>query len=111
MELTYFIGVDVSKNDLDFAVMQNKAFLFHHRISNSPAGVEIFFLIAKVIPKVYSSPVKLSLVCEDEISLSLKRYFRFLLSIPNNNFCLIKFLLTHFKQCFLKYFEVKYQTQ
>ena len=39
MELTYFIGVDVSKNDLDFAVMQNKAFLFHHRISNSPASI------------------------------------------------------------------------
>ena len=39
MELTYFIGVDVSKNDLDFAVMQNKVFLFHKRISNSPTSI------------------------------------------------------------------------
>lgn len=39
MELTYFIGVDVSKNDLDFAVVQNKTFLFHKRISNSPTTI------------------------------------------------------------------------
>ena len=39
MEFTYFIGIDVSKNDLDFAVMQNKTFLFHKKISNSPTGI------------------------------------------------------------------------
>ncbi|MDP1795754.1 MAG: transposase, partial [Daejeonella sp.] len=39
MEFTYFIGIDVSKNDLDFAVMQNKTFLFHKKISNSPAAI------------------------------------------------------------------------
>lgn len=39
MELTYFIGVDVSKNDLDFAVVENKAFLFHKKINNSPTSI------------------------------------------------------------------------
>lgn len=39
MEFTYFIGIDVSKNDLDFAVMKNKDFLFHKKISNSPPAI------------------------------------------------------------------------
>ncbi len=39
MEFTYFIGIDVSKNDLDFAVMKKKNFLFHKRISNSPSAI------------------------------------------------------------------------
>jgi len=36
MEFTYFIGCDVSKNELDFAVMRGKEFLFHKEIANEP---------------------------------------------------------------------------
>lgn len=40
MEFNYFIGIDVSKNELDFAIMQNKTFLFHKKISNNPAVIK-----------------------------------------------------------------------
>jgi transposase len=40
MEFTYFIGTDVSKNELDFAVMQGKALLFHKEIQNTPTSIK-----------------------------------------------------------------------
>ncbi len=39
MEFTYFIGTDVSKNELDFAVMQGKTLLFHKEIVNTQEDV------------------------------------------------------------------------
>ena len=42
MEFTYFIGCDVSKNELDFAVMQGKQFLFHKEIANNPKAIQAF---------------------------------------------------------------------
>ena len=40
MEFTYFIGTDVSKNELDFAIMHGKTFLFHKEIQNTPSAVK-----------------------------------------------------------------------
>lgn len=42
MEFTYFIGTDVSKQKLDFAVMQGKNLLFHAEIENSPKHITLF---------------------------------------------------------------------
>lgn len=42
MEFTYFIGTDVSKQKLDFAVMQDKNLLFHAEIENSPKHIAAF---------------------------------------------------------------------
>jgi transposase len=42
MEFTYFIGTDVSKNELDFAVMQGKKLLYHKEIVNNPANILAF---------------------------------------------------------------------
>lgn len=42
MEFTYFIGIDVSKNELDFAVMNGKNLLFHREISNNPQSIRAF---------------------------------------------------------------------
>jgi len=42
MGFTYFIGTDVSKNELDFAVMQGKTLLFHKEIVNTQEDVLIF---------------------------------------------------------------------
>jgi transposase len=42
MEFTYFIGADVSKNKLDFAVMQGKTFLFHKEIANTEQDIIAF---------------------------------------------------------------------
>lgn len=42
MEFTYFIGADVSKNELDFAVMNGKTLLFHREIENRPEPIRVF---------------------------------------------------------------------
>ncbi|MGZ3761011.1 MAG: IS110 family RNA-guided transposase [Mucilaginibacter sp.] len=42
MEFTHFIGTDVSKNELDFAVMQGKTLLFHKEVANDPADIAAF---------------------------------------------------------------------
>jgi transposase len=39
MEFTYFIGIDVSKNELDFAVMRGNCLLFHKEIINTPESI------------------------------------------------------------------------
>lgn len=39
MEFEFFIGIDVSKNELDFSVQQGKCFLFHKEIANSPGAI------------------------------------------------------------------------
>lgn len=42
MEFTYFIGTDVSKNELDFAVMCGKTLLFHQEIANTEQAIALF---------------------------------------------------------------------
>lgn len=39
MEFEFFIGIDVSKNELDFSVQQGKCFLFHREIDNKPEAI------------------------------------------------------------------------
>jgi len=50
MEITYFIGIDVSKNELDFAVMRGKQLLFHKEILNDPKAIHTFFSDLKKLP-------------------------------------------------------------
>jgi transposase len=42
MEFEFFIGIDVSKNELDFAVQQGNCFLFHREIANEPGAINVF---------------------------------------------------------------------
>ncbi len=42
MEFNYFIGTDISKNELDFAIMQEGRLLFHREISNTVKEISIF---------------------------------------------------------------------
>lgn len=42
MNYLFFIGIDVSKNKLDFAVMQGKQFLFHRAIENQVKSIQSF---------------------------------------------------------------------
>jgi transposase len=39
MEFEFFIGIDVSKNELDFAVQQRGRFLFHREIANTVPAI------------------------------------------------------------------------
>jgi transposase len=40
MEFEFFIGIDVSKNELDFSVQHGKYFLFHKEIINEPEAIK-----------------------------------------------------------------------
>ena len=42
MEFDFFIGIDVSKSELDFAVQQGNSFLFHKEIANESAAINNF---------------------------------------------------------------------
>ncbi|MBC8053654.1 MAG: IS110 family transposase [Sphingobacteriaceae bacterium] len=42
MEFTFFIGTDVSKNELDFAVIQGKQLIFHREIQNQVKPITAF---------------------------------------------------------------------
>ncbi|RZK51982.1 MAG: IS110 family transposase [Pedobacter sp.] len=42
MEFNYFIGTDISKNELDFAIMQEGRILFHREVSNTVKQVGVF---------------------------------------------------------------------
>jgi len=42
MEFEFFIGIDVSKNELDFAVQHEDRFLFHKEIANDPLAIKGF---------------------------------------------------------------------
>ncbi len=47
MNYTFFIGIDVSKNTLDFSVMCGKQFLFHSKTANDLAGLKEFWSVLK----------------------------------------------------------------
>lgn len=49
MKFEFFIGIDVSKNELDFAVIQGKALLFHQEIVNNPKSISSFINELKMI--------------------------------------------------------------
>ena len=75
MEFTYFIGTDVSKNELDFAVMQGKVLLFHREVLNKEEAIRSFVKELLKLPGfeldkavfcmkhiwIYNNPINLSL--------------------------------------------------
>ena len=42
MKTSFFIGIDVSKKTLDFAVRDQKQHIFHIKVDNSSLGLELF---------------------------------------------------------------------
>jgi len=50
-KLTYFIGIDISRNELDFAIMQGNSLLFHREIENTEAAVKSLIDEFKLLPK------------------------------------------------------------
>ena len=42
MDFSFFIGIDISKKMLDFAVKVRKGLLFHIKVDNSLAGLKQF---------------------------------------------------------------------
>lgn len=50
MEFVFFIGIDISKNELDFAVRRGKELLFHCEIANTPAAINAFLKELNKLP-------------------------------------------------------------
>ena len=48
---TYFIGTDISKDELDHAVMRGDTLLFHREIKNTPAEISAFIEELKRLPR------------------------------------------------------------
>lgn len=48
---TYFIGIDISRNELDFAIMQGNDFIFHREINNVPHDIQALLIELKQLPK------------------------------------------------------------
>jgi len=46
----YFVGIDVSKNELDYAVMSGKVLLFHHESKNEPKAIIEFIEKLRELP-------------------------------------------------------------
>ncbi|MDB5116373.1 MAG: Transposase [Mucilaginibacter sp.] len=63
---TYFIGIDISKNELDYAVMQGKSFLFHREALNSSDSISNFISELKTLPKFIMSR---AVFCMEETGL------------------------------------------
>ena len=43
MEFTFFLGIDVSKEKLDFALNCGETLLFHQVVENTPKALQAFF--------------------------------------------------------------------
>lgn len=66
MEFIYFIGADVSKNELDFAVMRGKQLLFHKEIVNSPHAIRDF---VKDLAKIEGLDLKKAVFCMEHTGI------------------------------------------
>lgn len=50
MNFTFYLGVDVSKNELDFSLRCGKESLFHKEMTNTPQAIKQFFKELKSVP-------------------------------------------------------------
>lgn len=50
MDFVYYIGCDVSKNELDFAIYKGNAFVLHKEIGNEAKSIEAFFRELRLLP-------------------------------------------------------------
>jgi transposase len=85
MEFEFFIGIDVSKSELDFAVQQGKDLLFHREIANDPEVIRLFiqelsrlsgFTLAKAVfcmehTGIYNNHT-LNVLCKSKASVCLE---------------------------------------
>ena len=66
MEFEFFIGIDVSKNELDFSVQQGKRFLFHKEIINEPEAIRA---LLKEISKLRGFSLKNAVFCMEHTGI------------------------------------------
>ena len=66
MEFTFCIGTDVSKNKLDFAVMQSRQLLFHREVENTVKAINAFL---KELLKLPGFDLKQALFCMEHTGI------------------------------------------
>lgn len=66
MKFTYYIGCDVSKNELDFAVYQGSAFVLHREVGNDPKSINAFF---KELGELNGFELQTSVVCMEHTGI------------------------------------------
>lgn len=71
MQFNYFIGVDVSKATLDFAVVNLNQVLFHQQVSNDKKGITQFL---KELRRVTNTPTKMCLFCLEHTATADRGY-------------------------------------
>jgi|LakMenE18May11ns_1017448.scaffolds.fasta_scaffold9821898_1 transposase len=66
MEITFFIGTDVSKNELDFAVMNGRQLMFHRKIENNVKAINTFL---KELLKLPGFDLKQAVFCMEHTGI------------------------------------------
>jgi len=77
MDFSFFIGIDISKKTLDFAVRNQKQHLFHCKVDNSPDGLDQF----KTECLVREIDLQKSLICCEHTGI----YNRHILALATQN--------------------------
>lgn len=81
MEFTFFLGVDVSKNELDFSLRCGKDNLFHKEIPNTLPGIKQFF---KELKSVSGLKLDQTLICMEHTGIYTNHLLAFLLKAKAN---------------------------
>ena len=68
----FFIGIDVSKETLDFALIANNIVQFHLQVTNDTQGIEQFINQSKKLNKTFS--FENSLFCMEHIARAAPWY-------------------------------------
>jgi transposase len=66
MEIKFFIGIDVSKNELDFAVMHGRQMMFHREIENNVKSINTFL---KELLKLPGFDLKQAVFCMEHTGI------------------------------------------
>ena len=66
MEFEFFIGIDVSKNELDFAVQQGGRLLFHRELANETGAISSFI---KELGKVQGFALNKAIFCMEHTGI------------------------------------------
>jgi transposase len=81
MEFTYFVGTDVSKNELDFAVMNGKTLIFHKEICNNPCAIKGFL---KELTGLPGFDISTAMFCMEHTGIYSNHLLRILYSNKTN---------------------------
>lgn len=81
MEFTFYLGVDVSKNELDFSLRCGKESLFHKEIPNTAVQIKQFFKELKSTP---GFSLEKTLVCMEHTGIYSNHLLAFLMKAKAN---------------------------